>query len=390
MTISEPRPGETIAGRYLIEHEIGRGGFGVVYRARHIPMDRDVALKVILATYAQKDSTAVERFRREAVLAASLRSPSTIQLFDYGETEEGVFFIAMELLHGTSLADVLEREKVISPARAVHVARQVLQSLLEAHELDIIHRDIKPENIMICPLPHDPNFIKVMDFGIAKMVGHGLDITQAGRSYGTPRYMPPEQLRGRELSPATDVYAVGLVMYEMLTGRPAFPETDLARLLNQVVQSPSVRLDPEISHINPELCAIVNRAIEKDLGRRYPSTRPMLDDLEVVARTLGIGGGAQPQVTGQVIVGSGAASVAKTVSLDAETTAPDVQEASNRAQRAQLTMRTGDDEEAAEGAFAPSRRLIVALVVMQILTLVTAGTTLLLVVWLVVAPMLSK
>ncbi|MEO1270961.1 MAG: protein kinase [Myxococcota bacterium] len=320
MPIEEPLPGDTIAGRYTIEHEIGRGGFGVVYRARHIPMSRDVALKVILATYAQKDPTAVERFRREAVLAASLRSPCTIQLFDYGKTDEGMFYIAMELLHGRSLAEVLVREQVISPARTVHIARQVLQSLMEAHEQDIIHRDIKPENIMLCPLPHDPNFVKVMDFGIAKMVGHGLDITQAGRSYGTPRYMPPEQLRGGDLSPATDVYAVGLVMYEMLTGRPAFPETDLARLLNQVARSPSARLEPANTHLNADLCAIVNRAIEKDISRRYPSTHPMLDELAVVARNMGLDSGGtvtRPAISGQVVVGSGAGELAQTMSLDA-------------------------------------------------------------------------
>ncbi len=169
--VHEPRPGQTIAGRYLVESELGRGGFGVVFRGRHLEVDRPVAIKVLLRTFAAAETTAVERFRREAVLAASLTYPNTVQVYDYGETDEGVFFIVMELLNGRPLAEVLAAEGPLAPRRAVHIVEQALFTLMEAHSEGIVHRDIKPDNIMLTPLAFDPDFVKVMDFGIAKMSG---------------------------------------------------------------------------------------------------------------------------------------------------------------------------------------------------------------------------
>ncbi|MCB9727171.1 MAG: protein kinase [Deltaproteobacteria bacterium] len=277
MEVREPTVGDVIAERYTIEQVLGRGGFGVVFRARHIDMDRPVALKVLLTTYARAEPSAVDRFRREARIAASLAYPNTVRLFDYGETDEGVFFIAMELLHGRTLTSLLETEGPLTPARAVHIASQTLYALTEAHAHGIVHRDIKPDNIMLTPLAYDPDHVKVMDFGIAKMVSeeHESQITRAGLTLGTPRYMPIEQIRGEHLTAATDLYAVGLVLGEMLTGEHAYDGDSAMDLVMAILDGPAFSLadHPEIP---ADLRAVVERAAAKEPSARYASARELL------------------------------------------------------------------------------------------------------------------
>ena len=283
--VREPQPGETLAGRYVVEREIGRGGFGVVFLGRHAKIDRSVAIKVLLRTFAAAEPTAVERFRREAVLAASLTYPNTVQLHDYGETDEGVFYIVMELLEGQPLTDVIKADKSLPAERAVHIVRQMLHTLMEAHARGIIHRDIKPDNIMLTPLEFDRDYVKVMDFGIAKMSGAaGRDLTGHGIALGTPRYMPVEQLTGKTLTPATDLYAVGLVLYEMLTGRPAFTAESTVDIAVEVLQGDGVHLDPVQHGLPPALCAVVEKACCKDVAGRYQSARELLDALDEAGR----------------------------------------------------------------------------------------------------------
>jgi len=277
--VQEPVAGSVISERYFIEKELGRGGFGVVYKARHIDIEHTVALKVLLTTFAAKDATAVERFRREAVLAARLHYPNTVRVFDYGHTDDGVFYIVMEFLEGHSLDVELARHGTVPVERTVHICEQVLQSLSEAHAHNIVHRDIKPENIMINPLSYDHDFVKVMDFGIAKMVDADMpSLTQAGKVFGTPKYMAPEQLRGEELTPATDVYAVGHIMVEMLTGEAVVKQTTLAAVIQEIVFSPSATLSRELG-LPPGLCDVVDRACCKDLTRRYANATLFLNDL---------------------------------------------------------------------------------------------------------------
>jgi len=276
MEFREPRPGEIIGQNYIIESELGRGGFGVVFRARHVDIDRVVALKVLLVTYAKKDPTAVERFRREATIAASLNYPNTVRVFDYGETNEGVFYIIMEFIQGKDLAHILKRNGRLGVRRGIHIIRQVLHAMMEAHSRGIVHRDIKPDNIMIVPLGYDPDFVKVMDFGIAKMAHGGQTLTQAGLTLGTPRYMPVEQLKGQPLTPATDLYATGLVLYEMLVGAPAFDAETAVDVAVSVMERPSLRVDPATG-LPPAVRAIIEKACAKHAEDRYPSAREFLN-----------------------------------------------------------------------------------------------------------------
>jgi len=280
MDIREPRPGEILGQHYIIDSELGRGGFGVVFRARHTDIDRLVALKVLLATYGKKDPTAVERFRREATIAASLSYPNTVRVFDYGETREGVFYLVMEFVQGRDLTHAIAREGRIGLHRAVHICRQILRAMMEAHSRGIVHRDIKPDNVMLVPLGYDPDFVKVMDFGIAKMVTGGAEtLTQAGLTLGTPRYMPIEQLRGEDVTPATDLYAVGLVLYEMLLGRPAFDGDSAVDCAVKVMESPSLRV-PADSGVPVALARVIEKACAKHAEERYQSARELLNALD--------------------------------------------------------------------------------------------------------------
>jgi serine/threonine protein kinase len=281
MNVREPQPGEVIGLHYVIEKELGRGGFGVVFKARHIDIDRVVAIKVMLATYAQKDPTAKERFKREATIAASLDYPNTLRVFDYGETGEGVFYIVMEFLQGQELAKLIRREGRLPIPRAVHVVRQVLHALMEAHSRGIVHRDIKPDNVMLVSLSYDPDYVKVMDFGIAKMADSGDQITRVGLTLGTPRYMPIEQLKGERLSPATDLYAVGLVLYEMLVGVPAFVGDTAIDTAMAIIRGGPVKVPPEVA-LPPEIVTIIETASARESADRYQSARAFLEALNTL------------------------------------------------------------------------------------------------------------
>ncbi len=276
-----PEPGEVLGQNYLLEKEIGRGGFGVVFKARHIDIDRVVAIKVLLATYALKDPRAKDRFKREATIAASLDYPNSLRIFDYGETEEGVFYIVMEFVQGKDLGKVLETERTVTVPRAVHIIRQVLHSLMEAHARGIVHRDIKPDNVMIVPLAFDADYVKVMDFGIAKMVDSGEEITQHGITLGTPRYMPIEQLKGQKLGPPTDLYAAGLVLYEMLVGRPAFTGDTAIDTAVAVMEGGSVSV-PDDARVPAPLAAIIAKACARHVEDRYQSARAFLEALNAL------------------------------------------------------------------------------------------------------------
>ncbi len=274
--IREPLPGEILGHNYILEKEIGRGGFGVVFKARHLDIDRSVAIKVLLATYGMKDPRAKDRFKREATITASLEYPNSIRIFDYGETDEGVFYIVMEFVHGKDLGQVLEVEGRLSVPRAIHIVRQVLHALMEAHARGIVHRDIKPDNVMLVAIAYDTDHVKVMDFGIAKMVDSGAEITQHGITLGTPRYMPIEQLKGQHLGPASDLYAVGLLLYEMLVGRPAFSGETAVDTAVAVMEGGSVEV-PEDAPVPAPLRKIIAKACARHAEDRYQSARAFLE-----------------------------------------------------------------------------------------------------------------
>lgn len=215
-----PQPGEVFESRYKLLEVLGQGGFGIVFRARQIGVGRDVAIKVLLPRDGGYPEGLVGRFMREANLVASLTDPHTITMFDFGRSETGLLYMVTEYLPGTTVEQLLTDQGALRPADALHVLEQVAHSLREAHGQGILHRDIKPANIIVYSYMEDPFRVKLLDFGVAKSVeGAGVDITAEGALVGTPRYMSPEQLSGERLTAASDIYSLGLVLYEMLTGQ---------------------------------------------------------------------------------------------------------------------------------------------------------------------------
>ncbi len=225
--------GEMVANRFRIIRALAEGGMGQVYVATQEPMGRKVALK-ILRRELTSDKSSIKRFFREAVAISKLQHPNTISIIDYGESDNGMLYIAMEYLNGESLHELLARHKQLPLARAVNIVGQIARALSEAHSKGIIHRDLKPENIFICQVEgEDGDFVKVLDFGIAKLQQDtGTRITRMGYVCGTPEYMSPEQARGEEIDGRSDLYSLGVMFWEMLEGDPPYDGgTPLATVL---------------------------------------------------------------------------------------------------------------------------------------------------------------
>lgn len=235
--------GSLIAGRYRLDRPLGDGGMGQVYRAEHVLMRKTVALKVLHAELTENKEV-VARFQREAQAAALLDSPHVCQATDFGQTEDGEFFLVMEYLEGQTLHEALALGKM-PLIRAAHIARQIAAALSQAHAHGIVHRDLKPENIMLVDREGDPDFVKIMDFGIARIsmgdeagAEKPTRLTRKGMVYGTPHYMAPEQIAGAEVDARADLYALGVVFFEMLTGQPPYDDENVARLMGKHVTHP--------------------------------------------------------------------------------------------------------------------------------------------------------
>jgi predicted Ser/Thr protein kinase len=259
----DPLIGKVLADRFEILGRIGEGGTGVVYKAKQITVDRTVAIKV-LGAHVSSDPQWVKRFHNEARAAARLDHPNTVRMIDFGETKEGLLFIAMEYLHGRPLSDEIARLGKIPPQRALRIISQVCQSLQEAHTQGIIHRDIKPDNVFLVEMKGSGDFVKVLDFSVAKMDTPDAQLTRAGTVFGTPAYMSPEQARGVKLAPQSDVYACGIVLYEMLTGKPPF---EAALPMEVVMMHLRQKPAPLVGFPEP-LVRVVMKALEKTPDRR--------------------------------------------------------------------------------------------------------------------------
>lgn len=265
-----------ITDRYRLEGLIGEGSFSKVFRATDLKDGSGVALKLLSAESI--DNAGLERFRREAELATQLVHPNTIRLIGFNLRARPLPFIVYELLSGESLSDVMRREGPLSEQRAAAIAMQVLHSLMEAHEVGIVHRDIKPANVFVCGGDARLGSIKVLDFGIAKSVdGTEAQVTAAGILVGTPRYMPPEQIRGETPIPAMDLYATGTMLAEMLTGQPTLTCSAAEACLEQLKPE---RIPLPAFVQTSRLWPVIWRATEKSLETRYLTANEMLGDLE--------------------------------------------------------------------------------------------------------------
>lgn len=211
---------DTVVGQYRILSPIGRGGMGFVFKARHEIMNRDVAIKV-LSPQVATDEIGIKRIRREATAMGSLQHPGIATIFDFGVTNEGQPFIVMELIGGKTLKDLLNLEKRLDPRRAVPILARIADAMSFAHDNGVVHRDLKPQNIMITDAV-EKDFVKILDFGIAKSLNESVILTQKGEVLGSPIYMSPEQCTGKSIDQRSDIYALGAIMYEALTGRPPF------------------------------------------------------------------------------------------------------------------------------------------------------------------------
>ncbi|KYF86314.1 protein kinase, partial [Sorangium cellulosum] len=310
----DPFLGLTIADRFVIVGKLGAGSMGTVYRARQETMGRDVAIKILRSDRAF-DAQAKVRFTREARAMSLLRSPHTVTVFDFGEIVDdsadptfgrgrsaeqsspgdgapwgsGSLYLAMELLEGESLGQRLKRMRRLRVGDAARFARHALLSLAEAHDKGIIHRDLKPDNLFLAkpPAGEHEEICKVLDFGIAKlMTGAERPVdaleTQAGTVFGTPRYMSPEQAQGRALDARSDLYSLGVLLYQMLVGRPPFIDDDAVVVMARHIKSspvPAIEAAPD-AWIPPSLSQLLQRALAKRPEERPRSAQEFIAELD--------------------------------------------------------------------------------------------------------------
>jgi len=262
------------AERYLLRSLIASGGMATVHLAEDVVLDREVALKILHRNFAT-DSTFVDRFRREAQAAGRLRHPNIVTIYDWGPYEDS-YFIAMEYVPGPTLSEMLAAEGPLAPERAARIAGQIVEALDVAHRQGLVHRDIKPSNILVASASEQ---VKVADFGIARAVEGDLDLTQAGMIVGTAAYLSPEQARGLGVDPRSDLYSLGVLLFEMVTGQRPFSGDHPFAVATQHVSTPAPRLRSVRASLPDRLDELVDRLLAKDPSDRYQSTTELALDL---------------------------------------------------------------------------------------------------------------
>ncbi|MEI9942080.1 MAG: serine/threonine-protein kinase [Pseudomonadota bacterium] len=274
--------GTLLAGRYRIEALIGSGGMGAVYRAEHVHMRKAVAVKVL-----HKEMTAfpevVARFEREAVAAGRIEHPHVVSASDFGQLEDGSFYLVLEFIEGQSLAKLVSKLGALSPIRALRITRQIVEALQAAHGVGIVHRDLKPDNVMLVDKDEDPDFVKVLDFGIAKIkVEETVEqpvLTQIGTVFGTPEYMSPEQARGELVDARADLYTVGVILFEMLAGVSPFKDDDLVVVLTRHLTADP---PPLPSSVDPMIQALALLLLRKNRDERVQSAAELIERIDVI------------------------------------------------------------------------------------------------------------
>jgi serine/threonine-protein kinase len=280
----DPLMGTVLDKRYRIDFRLASGGFGAIYRATDVETGTQYALKVLHAELASADARVIARFRREGATLAQLKNPHTIQAYELGEAPDGSLYIVMELLHGESLYEQFRAKGPLPWQRVAAIGKMVCASLGEAHALGVVHRDLKPANIHLENRDGNPDFVKVLDFGIAKINRESehldaMELTQAGQMIGTFDYMPPEQMVGGQCTGATDIYSLGVVLYEMVSGRRPFADaaSPTAMLTALLTQSPPPLATPGVPR---EFERIVMRCLEREWQDRYQNVDELAADLE--------------------------------------------------------------------------------------------------------------
>jgi DNA-binding response OmpR family regulator len=272
-----PETGEIIAGRYMIRRELGSGGMGTVFLAHDKELGEDVALKVLQSAMLAEDPLRLERLRTEIKLARKITHPNVVRSHDIGESM-GTHYITMEYIRGVTLAQVIERRGRISVESTLAIGTQLSEALAVAHAQQIVHRDIKPQNLMI----DEGGVLKVADFGLARTVKRNDALTQAGYVIGTVRYMAPEQLMGGEIEARTDLYAVGVVLFECLTGRLPFEAATPLQMIAAVIDGHAPDVRTHAAEVPTGLAAIVARLLQREPADRFPSARALAEALAQV------------------------------------------------------------------------------------------------------------
>jgi serine/threonine protein kinase len=260
------QPGTTLDDKYLIHAMIGQGGMGKVYRATHLGIDKVVALKIMLPEYGQIESV-VERFQMEARAANRIGHPNIVEIYDSGTTKGGLLYYAMEYLEGTDLADLLAAERKLEINQALRIAVQVCEAMADAHEAGVIHRDLKPENVYLVVRENAPDFVKLVDFGIARLEGARRK-TLPGLAIGTPEYMAPEQADAKPYDHRVDIYAVGVMLFEMLAGQVPHPGSSHGEVVMHKVSGTRVSLREERPDVPEELVGLIHRLLATDPDER--------------------------------------------------------------------------------------------------------------------------
>lgn len=280
--------GKTLEGRYAIEALLGEGGMGFVYLGRHKLIDKRVAIKILRGDLAA-DAEMTERFLNEARAASSIGNAHIVDISDFGRLPDGAAYFAMEFLDGQPLANISGNGRVVAVPRLVHIAKQIARGLGAAHSRGVVHRDLKPDNVMLIPRGDDPDFVKILDFGIAKLNGENAKLTRAGSVFGTPHYMSPEQAAGVPVDQRTDIYSLGVMIYEMACGRVPFDADNFMGILTQhMYKAPApLRTVAMPGHDIPTgLEAVIVKALSKKPELRYQSMEEMVLDLEKLERGL--------------------------------------------------------------------------------------------------------
>jgi Protein kinase domain len=270
--LKDPLIGQVIQGRYRIHRTIGTGGMGVVYEAQHLLIGRKVAVKVLTARGLLSNASVV-RFRREAQAAASVGNSHVVDVLDMGQLDDGTLYIVLEHLEGAHLGWAVAQSGPFSAARAVHVMCQLCDALSAVHAADIVHRDLKPENIFLIERDGEPDFVKVLDFGVCRFNDRdGASLTASGDMVGTPLFMAPEQVENQcDIDHRTDVYALGAILHFLLTGRAPFDAPTLPKLFIQICVEPAPSVRAVDASVPAELDAIVSRALSKSPELRFES-----------------------------------------------------------------------------------------------------------------------